>query len=111
MMLLRKTRLLKTKIQNQVNDYLESYKEEVRQDVKKDIDDLIKENKAKDLEIESLKSDILSLSYAINTVSFVLENLIYSNEVLLPIEKKNKYHWLKLHIINTYIKKRILCIL
>lgn len=91
-MLLRKTLLLKTKIENHVNNYLEAFKEEVRQEVKKDIDDLIKANNEKDLEIESLKSDILSLSYAINTVSFVLENLIYANEDLLPDEKKIKYH-------------------
>jgi hypothetical protein len=44
-------------------------------------------------------------------VSFVLENLIYANKDLYPDEKKIKYHWLKLRIINTYIKKRILCIL
>jgi predicted ester cyclase len=91
-MLLRKTLLLKAKIENHVNNYLDTFKEEVRQEVKKDIDDLIKMNNEKDLEIESLKSDILSLSYAINTVSFVLENLIYANKDLYPDEKKIKYH-------------------
>jgi len=93
-MLLRKTLLLKAKIKSQILSALENFKEEVKKDVKKDLADLIKLNKEKELELESLKEDVLSLTYAINTVSFVLENLIYENEELLTVEKKNTYHWI-----------------